>query len=178
MVICVLGLPGAGKTTLVRRLKGRLSAPSLHPGRHAVEKGLVQSAHPSREELLAVPGLAESFISRVLEVDDDGDVLIDGFPRSVEQARLLVQACDDLIVIHLVFPEGDEGDASVSRQKKRLAADSVTFPDEHLERQCELAIENDLPAIEELKRLGANVIVIDATLSEEDVERLALKHLA
>src|SRR5262249_5944244 len=89
VLICVLGMAGTGKTALTRALAAKLKATRLHPGQYAWEKGFVATRFPSRAQLLAAPGLADSFLEAAGRQSSAGLVLLDGFPRSEEQARML-----------------------------------------------------------------------------------------
>ncbi len=176
MLVCVLGLPGSGKSTLLRALAGRLGAQVLHPGRHAREKGLVDSGFPSRAELLAVPNLTESLLSAIAKLAPDL-VLLDGFPRSREQAKKLVATGWSLLVIHLVFPADEELEWSVARQDQRVRADGVFIERRELETQTRLAMEHDIGAVDELTLRGATIVEIDATQDASAVEASVLRLL-
>lgn len=179
MRVCILGMSGCGKSTLVRRLAQRLAARVLHPGRFAIKRGLVKSAFPSRKELLAVPQLTEAFLSEIRSTDDGGIQLLEGFPRSREQARELVASGLSVIVVHLVFPAGQEEQWSVARQQKRVREDGVEaiVPHSELVEQARVGLEHDLPAVAVLKESGIEVMDVDALLPPDEVEAAVLKLL-
>jgi adenylate kinase family enzyme len=176
MLVLVLGLPGSGKSTLSRRLEKR-GWLYLHPGKHARAKGWVSTAHATRAELLAVKGLAESFIDAVKAAVEAGSVVVDGFPRSQEQAALLLQSGLSFTGVHLEFPAGSEKQLSVARQEKRVKEDGVTVPDGILEQQTELGLLHDRPAIEAILAASPSVVKVDALLSADEVEALVLAAL-
>lgn len=122
LLVIILGLPGAGKTTQVRRLKKK-GFVGLHPGKFAYLQGLTLSQTPSREELLAIPGLTQAFLNKVDSVLKDQSVVLDGFPRSSEQAvtldRLALERKWMIKVIYLCFPAGQELCLSIERQSSR-----------------------------------------------------------
>lgn len=184
MLICILGLPGSGKSTLAKRLESRLAdigitpgaVSYLHPGRHAAAMGWVPK-YPSRAQLAAVPHLTDSFMAVVEEALKRGIVITDGFPRTVEQARLLVGKKLDVVVVNLVFPKGKEVEMSIARQQKRIKDDGVIVPPSEVEEQTAFAFENDLPATIELVANCSTIIEVDALLSEAEVEEVVVKAL-
>ncbi len=178
-LVCILGLPGSGKSTLVKRLVKRLGAQFLHPGKHARSVGLVDSAFPSREDLLkAEPALSQSFLEACgSALDDAGHVVVDGYPRTESQSHLLYERGWDLIGFHLVLPSDREQELSVSRQAERVLRDGVTVESAHLEKQYTLAKEHDAPAIEVLRNLGVRLVEVDALLSADEVEAAVLQAL-
>jgi len=177
MLILILGLPGVGKTTVLARLCQRLGASSLHPGKHAWLSGLSDRQFLSRQELLKIPGLSRSFIAAVGRALSAGPLVLDGFPRTVEQARMLSETGWNLNVFHLVFPAGRELELSVLRQRERMQRDQVPVDRKQLEAECQLAMEHDAQAIELLNQLGHRVTVIDAMLPPDEVESAILSAL-
>lgn len=188
MLICVLGLPGSGKSTLAQRLETRLreSAGSitggaatvhyLHPGRYAYAMGWVPR-YASRAQLAAVPHLTDAFLDLLAESLSTGEVVTDGFPRTVEQARLLAAKNFDVVIVNLVFPRGQEVELSIARQLKRIADDGVTVPTSEVEEQTSFALANDQPAANELIAGGLPTVSVDALLSESEVEEEVVKAL-
>jgi adenylate kinase family enzyme len=179
MILTVLGLPGAGKSTLAQALEKKLSAFYAHPGRYAVAAGLVDNQHPGREELAAIPGLTEDFLAHLSEHVRGSSIVMDGFPRTREQAKKLVETGWNVHAIHLVFSPGQERELSIDRQQKRVDEEGVADIVEHsvLVSQTDFAIEHDLAAIEELRSSGVTIIDIDATQSIDGVLRQALLSL-
>jgi adenylate kinase family enzyme len=179
MQACILGMPGCGKSTLVRRLAALPHTRVLHPGRFAIKRGMVSSAFPSRRELLAVPGLTEAMLDEIVRAEDGEILLIEGFPRSPEQARKLLSANLKIIVVHLAFPAGEEAKWSVERQKKRVREDGVEHivPHRELVEQTQFGLDYDLPAVYELKSGGMQVVDVDAMLPPDAVEAAVLRVL-
>jgi adenylate kinase len=92
--ILLIGPPGAGKGTQGERLAQRLNIEHLAAGdllRAEVEAGSPIGTKVadlmSRGELVPDEVILELLIPRVLAAAADGGYLLDGFPRSVEQAR-------------------------------------------------------------------------------------------
>lgn len=169
MVILILGLPGSGKSTLVRALKAHYGGIALHPAKHAHRAGLTNDKRISRRQMLKISGLAESFVHAIGEALQKGVVIIDGFPRTEEQARLLQKQGWSLYVVALQFPPGQEQHWSIARQEERLRKEGVVFPREQVVEQFEIAMANDQQALELLQQLGCTFICVDATASAEEV---------
>lgn len=172
----LLGLPGCGKSTLFRQLLNSPGTIGMHPGRHAVDAGLVTSTHPSRGELLAVETqLTDSFLQALsVAILSGAVVIVDGFPRTEQQAQKLFDMGWELKVFHLVFPAGRETELSVERQAQRMRSEGLTPDLDSLADQCRLGMLHDETAIRRLKDLGVQVVEIDAMLAPEDVLSLVV----
>jgi adenylate kinase len=95
-VILMMGAPGCGKGTQSARLTSLLGIPSLSTG----EILRAESKNPTREgrnlrqilasgELVDDQTVCEAIVSRLRVELRNGGVILDGFPRTVEQARFL-----------------------------------------------------------------------------------------
>ena len=96
MRIVFLGAPGAGKGTQARRLEERNGWPQVSTGdllRAAVAAGtplgLKAKAAMDAGELVSDQLVMELLDERLGQVDCEGGFILDGFPRSHSQARLL-----------------------------------------------------------------------------------------
>jgi adenylate kinase len=92
--VLLIGPPGAGKGTQGERLARRLDIEHLAAGdllRAEVEAGSPigkeVSELMSRGELVPDETILELVVPRILDASAKGGYLLDGFPRSVEQAR-------------------------------------------------------------------------------------------
>lgn len=118
----MLGIVGAGKGTQAKKLSEYLEIPHISTGdifREAVKKktGLGLKAQKIMEEGDLVPddivlGIVKE---RLEESDTDGGYILDGFPRTINQAEKFDRVDDVDIVFYISIPEEE----SVRRLKGR-----------------------------------------------------------
>jgi len=120
-IVVVAGPPGAGKGTQCAKLAQRFGLLHLSTGdifRDAVARGtdLGQRAqeYVARRDFVPDELVLELLRERMAEVDGAG-VLLDGFPRSAEQARVLTTTFDVERFVLLQVPD----EACVSRVRER-----------------------------------------------------------
>ncbi len=96
MRIVFLGPPGAGKGTQAARLTERLAIPHLstgdmlrEAGRRQTELGLQAAEHMNAGRLVPTELVQALVAERLAQSDCQGGYLLDGFPRTVEQAEKL-----------------------------------------------------------------------------------------
>jgi adenylate kinase len=96
MLLVMLGPPGAGKGTQAALLAARLGTPHVASGdlfREALgqetELGLTAKSFMERGELVPDEVTIAMVRERLLKSDSDKGVILDGFPRTVEQAEAL-----------------------------------------------------------------------------------------
>jgi len=96
MNIVMLGPPGAGKGTQAALLAERLGTPHVATGdlfREALqaemELGLTAKSYMERGELVPDEVTVAMVRERLSQPDCDGGVILDGFPRTIEQAKAL-----------------------------------------------------------------------------------------
>src|SRR5262245_47529 len=114
--VVLIGPPGAGKGTQAGRLARWLSVPTISTGdmlRRAVQSGsaigLAIKAIMERGELIDDAMMTEIVAARLAETDTHAGFVLDGFPRTVEQAVALdglLEQRGDLIAIELAVPDG------------------------------------------------------------------------
>ena len=128
MILIMLGAPGTGKGTVASKLSEKLGIPQVSTGdifRKAIaEKTLVGiEAEKYISQGMLVPD--ETTINIVKERLKDADVqnglILDGFPRTIEQAEALDKMLKDLdknirLAINLETPEEEIIDRIVSRR--------------------------------------------------------------
>ncbi len=102
MYIIILGAPGAGKGTQADILSQETGLPRIAPGdlfRQALERGTESGLAAKRymDAGVLVPDeiATEMILERIAEPDCSSGCLLDGFPRTLHQARALDQALEE-----------------------------------------------------------------------------------
>lgn len=97
--VVLLGAPGAGKGTQAEILSDRLGIPHVATGdlfRSAVREGsaigLEARRHMERGQLVPDDITVRMLLDRLAELDAQGGVILDGFPRTAAQADALDRA--------------------------------------------------------------------------------------
>jgi adenylate kinase len=111
----LIGPPGAGKGTQAARLARFLGVPTISTGdmlRRAAQSGSAigdaVKAVMERGELIDDSMMTEIVAARLSEPDTESGFVLDGFPRTVEQAIALdglLERRGDLIAVELAVPE-------------------------------------------------------------------------
>jgi adenylate kinase len=115
MRIMLMGVPGAGKGTHAAALSEKLRAPQISTGdmlRAAVgvgdPLGREAEGYMNRGELVPDRLVIELVVQRVNEADCTNGFILDGFPRTVGQAKALRAAGVKLdVVLELHVPEAE-----------------------------------------------------------------------
>ena len=96
MKLIILGAPGAGKGTQAEILSKKLSIPAISTGaiiREAIEKktpfGIKSKTYIDKGQLLPDEAVIEIIMHRIEADDCKNGYILDGFPRTVAQARVL-----------------------------------------------------------------------------------------
>jgi adenylate kinase len=112
MNLIILGPPGSGKGTYAARLQAKLGVPVLATGdifREMAEAKLPVSRKiqrfMSKGELVPDETAIAVLKDRLLREEFRGGFILDGYPRTVVQARALEEFSKISAVIHLVVPE-------------------------------------------------------------------------
>jgi len=99
MYIIMLGAPGAGKGTQADILSQEMDLPHIASGdlfRQALEKktevGLLAKGHMNKGELVPDEITIKMILERINQPDCASGCLLDGFPRTLHQARVLDEA--------------------------------------------------------------------------------------
>jgi adenylate kinase len=117
--IIMLGAPGAGKGTQADVLAAKRGLPKISTGdilrqgiKDQLPVAMIAKAKMDRGELVDDDTMIAIVRDRLSRPDVDAGLILDGFPRTVDQARALDRLMDDLgkgplLVVELVVPEED-----------------------------------------------------------------------
>jgi adenylate kinase len=115
-IIVMMGAPGAGKGTQARRLAERLGYPQISTGDILREMAAAETplgreirARQAAGRLVSDDVLAEVILTRTSRPDCASGYILDGFPRTLNQARMLErlsgQQGKDVILLRVVVSE-------------------------------------------------------------------------
>lgn len=185
--VIFIGPQGSGKGTQISRLDAHLRA--IDPSRRIVD---VQSGRRFRSFALLESGYTAEHIAATLDtgalqplflsvalwgydfvqqVDPDCHLLIDGFPRAVEEAVVLETALsfykrEDLCVVFLDTPEAVVRERMIARARHDDTADSI-------EQRLLWYREKTLPVVEYYRaREKTHLVVVDGT---QGIDAVALE---
>jgi len=188
--ISFLGMPGAGKSTQIGQLTSVIGAPpAYHMGAFAKkdDRKIEQGAKGS-----LIQGLDEEFLETVAK-DNSPRVVLDGFPRSIDQLRLLEERAGregaDVQYIFLDFVPEMEGEVMsfISEDERdrvpgtdqvrqsyvrQLERDKNTGREPDHERyvgKIERALAQDMAVVKELRRQGKDPFTLDARTSPDEI---------
>src|SRR4051794_40924975 len=112
--LVLIGPPGSGKGTQAARIARRYKVPHISTGdilRQAVRDGTPLgrdvAATMASGGLVGDETISDLVKARLDRPDAAGGFLLDGFPRTVAQARVLDELRDGLIVIHIVVSDDE-----------------------------------------------------------------------
>lgn len=117
MNVILLGAPGSGKGTQAEHLQNALGLTHVASGdlfrynlKHRTELGLLAEQYMNRGELVPDDVTVAMVRERMQHPDVTGGVLLDGFPRTIPQAKALAQMLAEMgqqvdVVIYLDVPD-------------------------------------------------------------------------
>lgn len=171
-LILVLGGPGSGKGTLVSELSKKTDF-------KYIEVGKLLRSFPKDSDIYKTISKGDFVPNSVLFeifkdiLDDTKDILIDGFPRTIEQARWVIQKYKGKFLIKTIFLNLSK-ELMTLRINERLEKGSDRADDKDINiimHRLENYENLTLPAIEYLKNNIEYFI-------EQDVEDGVLNHIS
>ena len=107
-VFIFLGPPGSGKGTQTSRLADKLSIPHIDTGsllrkniQDGTELGKIAQGFIDQGQLVPLEVVSKVIKDRLAKEDCKEGYILDGFPRSVEQAQALAEIMDEIGVFTL-----------------------------------------------------------------------------
>ena len=152
-MIVLMGGQGVGKGTFARMLRERHEYKYIETGkmlRDAAETNPTVGDIMARGELLPFEMLTK-IVSDAL--DCDSDVLLDGFPRTMDQATWLVDNYADKFNIHVLYLDVPE-EIMIARIQKRIREGGGRADDADataIRKRLDIFWKTTLPAIEWMK---------------------------
>jgi len=112
MKLVLLGAPGSGKGTLAQSLTKELNIPSISTGdlfreniKNGTELGKKAEVYMNEGKLVPVELVMKILKDRLSKHDTKNGFILDGFPRSIEQAELLDEMVDIDVCLFLDVDE-------------------------------------------------------------------------
>jgi adenylate kinase len=177
-IVIIMGGPGSGKGTIAELLLNSHKFNYIETG--ALFRSLVNN--PEIVQIMAsgklvpdeklFPIIAERIIS-------DEDILFDGFPRNIAQAKWLIDKFQNnmISVVYLKLST----DIMIQRIYKRLSEGSVRVDDakkEIISKRLSTFENETLPAIEFLSTVpNVDFLEIDASITPNEIAQIASFHL-
>ncbi|MGN1297988.1 MAG: adenylate kinase [Clostridia bacterium] len=128
MIIIMLGAPGTGKGTVAGILKDKLEIPQVSTGdifrkhiKEGTELGKLAESYISKGDLVPDEVTIDLVKNRLEEPDVQKGIILDGFPRTVNQAEKLDEILKEKgkkvdLVINLTTPEEEIIERIVNRR--------------------------------------------------------------
>ncbi len=112
MKIVLLGAPGSGKGTLAKKLVGEFNIPTISTGdllRNSIKEGTAlgveAKSYMDAGKLVPTELVLDLLNERLNENDTKNGYILDGFPRSLEQAELLDKMINVDVCLFLDVPK-------------------------------------------------------------------------
>jgi len=170
-MILMMGGQGVGKGTLARCLMGR--------GQYEyMETGAILRALPPESKLAGIIArgdlVPDSDLFELLATrfDTGSDMILDGFPRTVPQAKWLVETFADKFDIHVIYLNVPES-VMLSRIEKRVREEGNRADDTDIavvRRRLDNFWKITMPAIEWLRTVP-NIKFSDIDVSQPEVDK-------
>lgn len=136
-VVILLGPPGAGKGTQASRIAARLGIPAISTGdifranmAEGTEIGKQAQAYMERGEFVPDSVTNAMVKARLAAPDTKGGFLLDGYPRSVDQAHVLRDMLLDLgksidVVLEIQVDEDEVVERMLKRAQEQHRTDDI-----------------------------------------------------
>jgi adenylate kinase len=182
MRILLIGAPGAGKGTQAGLLSAALGLPHISSGdllREHIDRGTALGktvgAAVSRGDLVPDAVVRDMLRKPVVQAASDGGYILDGFPRTVEQARDAYQIARDLgvevqVAVHLDVPEAD----LVRRLLERGRGSDDT--EDVIRHRLEVYQERTVPMLDYYAE-REELVTVDGAAPVDEVSREVLREL-
>ncbi len=112
MRLIIFGAPGAGKGTLSSRLASKLGIAQIATGdmireeiKRNTDLGRTISSYVNKGELVPDEIVIEALQRRLDQPDSQNGFILDGYPRTVEQAKALERITEIEAIIRIKIPE-------------------------------------------------------------------------
>ena len=177
----LIGPPGCGKGTQAVRLSAAWRVPHISTGdilRRAVASGsmlgdAVKDAM-SRGELVSDEIMTDLVAERLADLDATSGFVLDGFPRTIEQALaldVLMEERGPLAVVEVSVPD----DALVARLRHRRDVEGRQDDDDAVVRERLAIYYRSTQAVIEFYRTRRTLLTVNGNLPPEEVsERITL----
>ena len=180
MRVVLLGPPGAGKGTQAVKLAEKLEIPHLSTGDlfrenigNGTELGLKAKSYLDAGDLVPSELTNELVDDRLTNPDTDAGFILDGYPRSVQQAKALHDMLDRRgIALDAVLEFRVPEDVLFERLKARGRADDT---DDVIHNRMNVYRDETAPLIEYYS--GGELKTVDAVGSVDEVFARALQAL-
>ena len=128
MIIIMLGAPGTGKGTVAGMLEKGIGIKQVSTGdifrknmQEGTEIGKVAESYISKGQLVPDEVTIKIVEERLNEKDEENGIILDGFPRTLEQAKALDKMLEEKnrkidMVLNLVTPEEEIIERIVNRR--------------------------------------------------------------
>ena len=176
-------MPGSGKSTQIERLQSRTEAPWFHLAKiDGVLHLEIDGRATSISQLAGKPSWSREELDQVIfvqvKLQTSKYVILDGFPRSVEQADRLFKAAENygwfVQVIHLETNIRHAWVNQIRRSRQRGEQPNLAEYNDKIER----SLKKDMPAVIALEKLGVKAAHISGIASKDEVERNILSFLS
>lgn len=182
MRILLIGAPGAGKGTQAGLLSAALGLPHISSGdllREHITRGTALgktvSAAVSRGDLVPDAVVRDMLRKPVVQAAATGGYILDGFPRTLEQAQDAYQIARDLgvevqVAVHLDVPEAD----LVRRLLERGRGSDDT--EDVIRHRLEVYQERTVPMLDYYAE-REELVTVDGSAPVDQVSRQVLREL-